>query len=345
MKYKIYTTSKKAWDGMLESIKLAEKSIYIEMYIFLNDTTETHDFLGIIKEKALLGLEVVIIADAYGSFALSSKTVKELREAGVEFIFFKHWFKRTHKKILIIDNKLAFLGGVNIKEKIRYWNDLQIKVSGKIVNSIIKSFAHTYQMIGGEKENILIYNKLSFPKKLKSFITNSLHTFGTKVVLKDEYIRHIFSAKESIKIVTPYLAPPKKLLGAIENACVRGVVVEIIIPEDTDIKFLNKINYLGARRLISIGANIYLSKQMNHAKALLIDDKEGLIGSQNLDILSFNVNLETGVFFSQKNLVNQLRRIFDSWIDKAERANVKINKINFIDKALYFFSRIFYRIF
>lgn len=345
MKYKLYTNSQKAWDGMFKAILAAEKSIYIEMYIFLSDTTETHDFLGLIKEKALLGLEIVIIADAFGSYGLRSREVRELREAGVEFIFFSHWFKRTHRKILIVDNNVALLGGVNINEKIRYWLDLQIEISGKIVESLVKSFAHTYQMIGGKKESILRYNKLSFPKKLKAFISDSLLTPETKGVLSEEYISHIFSAKESIKIVSPYFAPPKKFLSALENACLRGVKVEIIIPENTDIVFLDRINYLGARRLLAMGVDVYLSQKMNHAKMLLIDDNKGLIGSQNFDFLSFSVNIETGVFFNQKHIVSDLKDIFDKWLDLSEPANVKIKKITFFDKILTFFARLFYRLF
>ena len=119
MKYRLYTTSQKAWDGMFQAMTLAQKSIYLEMYIFLDDTQATHNFLGLLKEKARAGLEVVIIADSYGSASLRGTPVNELKAAGVEFIFFSHWLRRTHRKMLIIDNKIAFIGGVNIKEKIK----------------------------------------------------------------------------------------------------------------------------------------------------------------------------------------------------------------------------------
>jgi len=108
MKYRLYTTSQRAWDGMFKAITQAQKSIYIEMYIFLDDTQSTHNFLGLLKEKAKAGLEIVIIADVVGSFSLKAVAVDELREAGIEFIYFSHWLQRTHRKILIIDNKVAF---------------------------------------------------------------------------------------------------------------------------------------------------------------------------------------------------------------------------------------------
>lgn len=105
---------------MFEAMAAAQQSIFIEMYIFADDTQITHDFLGLLKDKARAGLEVVIIADAYGSASLRNSAVDELRSAGAEFIFFSHWLRHTHRKILIVDNAVAFIGGVNIEEKIRH---------------------------------------------------------------------------------------------------------------------------------------------------------------------------------------------------------------------------------
>lgn len=173
MKHRLYTTSQKAWDGMFEAMVKAEKSIYIEMYIFLNDTQSTHNFLGLLKEKAQNGLEVVVIADALGSFSLRGSEVIELRSAGVEFMFFSHWMRRTHRKIVIIDNQIAFLGGVNIKEENRNWLDLQVKIEGRIVIPLLQSFAYAYALIGGKKESILKYNQLSIVKKIKSWVIDT----------------------------------------------------------------------------------------------------------------------------------------------------------------------------
>lgn len=349
MRYKLYTTSKKAWDAMYEAILRAEKTVYLEMYIFLNDTKETHNFLGALIKKAQEGLEVVVIADAYGSYHLNKKEVKSLREAGVEFIFFSHFLKRTHRKVLIIDNRVAFLGGVNINEKIRNWNDLQIMISGKIVKPLLKSFAYTYKVVGGKKESIISYSRLPLKQKIQAFVTESLSIAGpglsSSLSLNKQYIKKIAEAKESIKIVTPYLAPPRRLVVALESASLRGVMVSIIIPRDTDIKSLNKVNLISASRLSMVGINIYLSKTMNHAKAMLIDDSEALIGSQNLDILSFNFNLETGVFLKYKAIVSELKVIIDTWIKEADLFVVKKGRISFLDRVFIFILKPFYRMF
>jgi len=345
MKYKLYTTSQKAWDGMLSAISLAQKTIYIEMYIFLDNTQATHNFLKLLKEKSLSGLEVVIIADAYGSSSLQSVAVSKLRESGIEFIYFSHWFKRTHRKILIIDNNIAFIGGVNIEEKFRNWSDLQIKIQGKIVKPLLRSFAYTYKMIGGQKKTILKFATTPLAKKIKSWIIDNLASTAKIYFLNDYYKKKIDRSRKHIFIVTPYLSPPRWLIASLDDACRRGVKVEFLIPNDTDVKPLNKVNYLNACRLSEIGVKFYLGATMNHAKIMLIDNEEGVIGSQNMDILSFNWNIEVGVFFRQKDLVRDLQKITDKWKKEAVQFEVPGRKINILDRFLIIILKIFYPIF
>jgi len=116
---------------MIAALKKAEKSIYIEMYIFLDDTRASHDFFSILKIKAQAGLKVVVVADAFGSLELKKDSINELRAAGAEMLFFSDLLKRTHRKITIIDKKIAFLGGVNIENKTINWRDLQIRIEGR----------------------------------------------------------------------------------------------------------------------------------------------------------------------------------------------------------------------
>lgn len=345
MKYKLYTTSHKAWDGMFQAMFKAKTSIYLEMYILSNDTNRTHNFFSLLKEKSLSGVEVVVIADIYGSFNLKNDLVKELREAGVEFIFFSHWLRRTHRKILIIDNKTAFFGGVNIKESIRNWRDLQIKVEGNVVKLALKSFANAYRRCGGKKENILHFSYTPLSKKIKSWVMDNWPATNKLYSLNSYYLKKISEAKFSISIVTPYLLPPRWLLVALDDACRRGILIEIVIPKDTDIKSLNNINLINACRLANIGVKFYLTKTMNHAKLMLIDNQEVVVGSQNMDILSFGVNFEAGIFSRQAKLVSDIRAIVDKWKDEAEMLSVNDRKLGFFNKILFHFYKIFYPIF
>ena len=345
MKYKFYTTSNKAWDGMFKAISEATKSIYLEMYIFLDDTSVTHDFLGMLKSKARSGIEVVIVADAFGSYDLKATSIAELREAGVELIFFSHFLRRTHRKILIIDNKTAFLGGVNIEEKTRYWRDLQIKLSGKIIKPIIKSFAYSYKMAGGKRASILQYNDHSFPKIIQSWLVDNWSNTQHSYFLSNYYRTKIIEAQKSIVIVTPYLIPPRWLMALLDSAVRRGVEVEIIMPHYTDYKVLNKINYINTRRLSALGVKCYFLPVMNHAKLMLVDDEEGVIGSQNLDFLSFGVNMEVGIFFRQKDIINSLIHLLSKWRKESVLFVDSDVKISLKDRILIFIFRFFYPIF
>lgn len=344
MRYRLYTTSQKAWDGMFKAMSAARKSVYMEMYIFLADTQATYDFLGLLKAKARAGLEVVIIADALGSAGLPSEIVDELRSSGVEFIYFSHLFRRTHRKILIIDGRVAFIGGVNIEEKIRHWRDLQIRLSGKVVRPLLKSFAYAYEMAGGKKESILKYSRLPLSQKIKSWITDNFPSTNKIYYLNNYYRRKIAGAARSIQLVTPYLLPPRWLIALLDHACRRGVRVEILIPRDTDVKPLNKVNYLNACRLSAFGVKLYLLPVMNHAKIMLIDGEEGVIGSQNMDIFSFNFNVEAGVFFRQKDLIADLSRIIEGWKKEAAEFETVKHKIKWFNKIFIAILKIFYPI-
>ena len=137
MRYRFYTTSEKAWDAMIGAIVKAQKSIFIEMYIFV-DNTDAHKFFEVLAEKAKEGVKVKVIIDSFGSQELSQKTIAKLKSAGVELLFFSYWLRHTHKKILIVDEKIAFLGGVNIHKLFQKWNDLQVRFTGPMVKSVIR---------------------------------------------------------------------------------------------------------------------------------------------------------------------------------------------------------------
>ncbi len=315
MKYKFYTVSSTAWDAMLKAIQLAEKSIYWECYILLDDTP-AHNFFDALKEKATQGLKVKIIADAVGSFWLSSKVVGDLERAGVEVLFFNHrgWFNRNHKKILIVDEKIGFIGGVNIAKAHRNWLDLHIRIEGLIVRALLKSFIKSYKISGG-KDN-LTYQKLRMHRKIR--ILDHLPTISNSRRLKKYYLQHINSAEKTILIATPYFVPHFWLIKALKRAARRGVRIEIILPAKTDHKIISWLNHLFVYLVRERGIYFYFSSKMIHAKALLIDDQEGLVGSNNIDATSFEFNSESGLVFKRKDMLKDLKKIFEEWKSQAQ---------------------------
>ena len=325
---------------MLKAIGSAKKSIYLEMYIVSDDTKQSHDFIGKLKEKSRQGVQVVIVTDAYGSKNLKEKLSHELEKAGIELHFFSNWLRHIHRKVLIIDKEIAFIGGVNITKKATHWKDLQLQVKGRIVGRILKSFAYTYEISGGKNPAILKMRHRKFSVKLRFWLVEHWPSHNI-YTLKDHYIEKIGSAQKSIRIVTPYLAPPRWLISLLDSATKRGVNVEIIMPQYSDVAFMNRVNYRYAYNLNRIGIRFYLSKEMNHAKLLLIDEIQGLIGSQNIDLATFNLNAETGLFFSDKKLIKQLERIVESWKKSSLRFRPEHFKMRAIDWVILLLMKLF----
>ncbi|KKP89667.1 MAG: Cardiolipin synthase [Candidatus Moranbacteria bacterium GW2011_GWC2_37_73] len=343
MQYKLYTTSIKAWDAMLEGIEQAKKSVYLEMYIFERDTTTSHDFIGKLKQKARSGVRVIIVADAFGSKALKKEIASTIENSGIEFLFFSNWLRHIHRKILIVDERIAFVGGVNIGKRFTNWNDLQLKVVGRIAKRILRSFAYTYEMAGGKDKKILKHRERKFTAKLKFFI---LEHWPNKNIytLKSHYIEKITRAQKSIQIASPYFTPPRWLISLLDDAIRRNVRVEILIPKKVDWRIMNLLNYRYMRALHPLGITFFLSRKMNHAKLLIIDGEEGLIGSQNMDLLSFQLNSEVGIFFKEKALLDELAITIRKWKQNSEIFKPQKYKMKFIDYVILTLLKILYPI-
>lgn len=328
---------------MIEEIGKATKSIYLEMYIFERDTTTSHDFIGKLKQKAREGVRVVIVADAYGSKNLRNEIAHSMEASGIELIFFSHWLRHIHRKVLIVDKRIAFIGGVNIGKRFTHWNDLQLKISGRITSRLLRSFAYTYEMAGGKNPKILKFRNGKLTSKLKFWLiehwpTKNIHT------LKSHYVEKISHAKKSILIATPYFTPPRWLSSLLDSAIRRGVSVEILIPKKVDLEIMNPINLHYMNKLSPLGVKFYLAKKMNHAKLLIIDEEEGLIGSQNVDLASFQLNSEVGIFFKEKSLLSELALVVKKWKQNSELFKPQKYKMRFIDYIILILSKIFYPI-
>jgi cardiolipin synthase len=322
MRYHFYTTSEKAWKGMLSAIAGAKKSIYLEMYVFQNDTTG-YDFLAALEEKSHEGVRVILILDAFGSYSLSSSVTAHLRKSGAEVLFASFWFRRLHRKVLIIDDATAFVGGVNISSRYARWKDLQVRVKGKIVQSLTRSFARVYRECGGKNPIFKdMESSLIFTKARLWLIEHGIG--GKQYSLRKHYEKHINEAAHSLVLVTPYLVPHRWLIAHLHQAILRGVRVEIIAPERTDHGYvMDRINYYYLNLFTKLGAKCFLSREMNHAKAMLVDERVGTVGSHNLDALSFNWNEEEGVFFENPSMVRKLFQIIEMWEKTAISFNAK----------------------
>ena len=346
---------------MRTAILEAKEYIYLESYILFEDP-RTRSFFQALKDKARAGVKVKMVIDQLGSFWVGSLSLSEYAQQGIEILFFRRLWNRNHRKVLIVDGKIVFLGGVNIKGKYAKWLDLHFSLSDRfLIQKILRSFARVYQLAGGidptvagrlkdwraEKQRRALY-------KAKIFFIEHW-PFRKRSALKNYYERKIVESRESIVMVTPYFIPHRWLIAALDRAIRRGVSVEVLLPKKTDVALLNTANWIFAEELSDrmnphtlsrsikshdnglktptshaakpsgiregVGIKFLFLPEMNHAKVLLVDGKEGMVGSNNIDAQSFDLNLETGVIFQQKNMILDLKQILETWRSSATPYN------------------------
>ena len=322
MKYRFYNTSEKAWQAMYLAILEAKSYIYLESYILFEDSL-TKNLFQALKDKARVGIKVKIVVDQVGSFWISSLSLAECTAAGIEILFFRRFFIFNHRKVLIIDGKTAFIGGVNIHGKHAKWLDLHISLSDKFfIKNFLYSFIKVYQLAGGADLSVIDHLKkkkvtrrrFALYKTKVFLIEHGL--FRRRSVLKKYYKKKIAESERSIVIVTPYFIPHRWLVKAIGSAVRRGVRVEVILPMKTDSAIADAANWISAEELGN-RINFLFLPEMNHAKVLLVDGKEGMVGSNNIDARSFDLNLETGIVFQRKDMILDLEEILKKWRESA----------------------------
>ncbi|MEI6296453.1 MAG: phosphatidylserine/phosphatidylglycerophosphate/cardiolipin synthase family protein [bacterium] len=316
MRYKFYKNNEDAWMAMFDAIKNSKTSIYWESYILKNDTSPYLNFFGIIKEKAKEGVKIRIVLDGFATLwfeNIENSLLIELRMLGVEVLFFNSWFHRIHRKILIIDEEKAFLGGVNVAHSYRSWLDLHILIEGKkIVKTLLSSFARSYFYSGGKNPYLLSLRQNSQFRKTELWLLDHFPNVG-RLLLKRYYVEKIALAEKKIIMVTPFFTPKPWLVKALKQALLRGVDVQIILPQKTESIITDFSNHIFTSALYDLGMKVYMTKEMIHAKALLVDDKVGLVGSNNLDTQSFDFNIEASLSFERKDMIKDLGLILEDW--------------------------------
>lgn len=302
----IRTTYPKLWESMIDDCRNAKTSICFEQYI-LQDFKQGeigYDFLEVLKQKSAEGVDVKLLLDAVGSFPLffDANLQSEIRNSGIQLEFFNivpRWkaifpfniIHRNHRKLLVIDNEIAHIGGAVVWEKSRNWHDIDARVLDPLYARQLKG---AFLKIWDEVRNDRVYEN--------EYDTNEqiiLKTNPENNELYEEILKHIKEARLNIVIVTPYFSPDTKILDAISAACKRGVVVDIIIPNKCDSKIIGMVadSYIRQLQKNKINTHFYCDF-MNHGKLVLIDDWVTL-GSMNFDRLSFFYNRELNIVLTE----------------------------------------------
>ena len=313
------------FDAMFRDIDQATDHIHIEYYVW-DDDIVGNQLKNLLINKSAQGVKIRVIVDAVGSWKVKKRFYEELRSAGIEVEEFmkvtfpmltSHANYRNHRKIVVIDGRVGYIGGMNIAD--RYingvswgnWRDTHIRIEGKGVQGLQSVFLIDWFMVSKS----LITARIYFPP-LESFGDNLMQIVTSGPYSSDREIMQgfthaIFYAKSSIYIQTPYFIPPDGLFEALISASVRGVDVRLMVSRKSDSVMVQLASRSYFKRLMIAGIKVFFYEPgFLHSKLTVIDDSLTLIGSANFDNRSFEQNLEVEAFIYDECTASQAKSIF-----------------------------------
>lgn len=322
----IFTTGAEKFESLKRDLENAEKSIFLQYYIFLDDNIG-YEIADILMRKASEGVDVRVIYDHVGSFSAKNKFFRKMAAAGVNIHpFFRVTFPqfanrvnwRNHRKIVIIDGVIGYIGGMNIADRYvtgtnngQPWRDTHFRLRGDIVESLIYSFVVDWNFKN-------LPERMEYPYAPDCGIRNML---GMQLVTSGPtgdwdnlalcFLKAISSATRNIYIQTPYFLPTESLMRALEAAALAKIDVRIMIPRKSDSRLLRYASFSYVTKCLRAGMKVYLyNPGMLHAKGMIIDDNLVTAGSTNFDFRSFENNFECNLFIYDEGVNRRMRDIF-----------------------------------
>ncbi|WMY97576.1 MAG: cardiolipin synthase [Arsenophonus sp.] len=321
-KITLLSNYKTSLSNIIRDIDAASHSIEMVFYIWhvgglVNKVSEA------LINASIRGVRCKVLIDSFGSWMFFYTSLfKKMRKSGITIIkclkinFFYFLFHRIdfrqHKKMIIIDHNISYVGSMNMvdpyffkkKKNIGPWIDILIRIQGPFSSVLSVMYAFDWEMETGEKLYTSLLNKKYFFKKKNTNNMIQLVTSGpgySKKLIQQVLVTAIFSAKRKLILTTPYFVPTNYLVYALCAAAMRGVEVLIILPKKTNSFLVNWASRSFYTELLEAGVKIYQFKNgMLHTKSILVDNQLSLVGSFNLDIRSFWLNFEITVIIEDE---------------------------------------------
>lgn len=346
---------------MLEDLQTAEKFIYME-YFIIEEGKFWNSILDILKQKAADGVEVKVLYDDIGCMmTLPGNYCKTLRTYGIEAVPFSRlrgqadseFNNRSHRKIMVIDGKIGYTGGVNIADeyineviKFGHWKDIGIRLEGEAVWEITKLFLVDY---GINEKEVLVTSHELYPVQPditeKGYIIpfgDGPHPIYKRRVGKSVIQNMLSGATRYAWMTSPYLIIDNDLCTDLENAALRGVDVRIIVPHIPDKQIIFSMTQSFYPRLMDAGVKIYeYEPGFIHAKSYLVDDEYAMIGTINLDYRSLVHHFENGVWMYRCKAVQALKADIEDTFSKCIEVTPAMLKTNLLQQFIRAVVRIF----
>lgn len=334
---RVFSDGNEAFTSIFDEMEKAVDHIHLEYYI-LRDDNIGQKLKEILIRKARTGVKVKVIYDAVGCWRLSKKYIKELRDNGVKIFPFlpvvlpfinNRLNYRNHRKIVVIDGKVGFLGGLNVGDEylgyhptLGKWRDTHLELKGTAVHFLQVIFLLDWEFVSGETLSDKAYfpETRNFSGKLIQIAASGPDSDWETV--HQSYFALINSAQKSIKITTPYLIPDDGILLALKTAALSGIDVKIIMPGKPDKKLVYWASQSYFDELLEAGVEIYLYKPgFIHAKVISVDGEVASLGSANLDIRSFQLNFEVNAMIYNKDLLKDIDQAFVMDLSQSDKVS------------------------
>ena len=336
---KIFTSGKECFSSMYADLRAAKRSVDMEFFIMKPDYIGL-EILDILTQRAKDGVRVRLLLDAMGCRQMRRHHFEALRQAGgtVEFFFPAKIFKldlklnyRNHRKLLVIDNEIAYIGGLNAakeyvgdSKRFRGWRDTHLRIRGGSVFDIDSRFIMDWNFASGQEISLdsADYLVTSAENSAVQIVSSGPESQETEI--KFAYLKMINSAKRCVYIQSPYMVPDDSIFEALKTAALSGVDVRIMIPNRPDHVFVYWVTYQNVGELAKYGAKIYIyNKGFLHAKTIVVDDEAASVGSANFDIRSFELNFESNAIVYDREFAVKLRQAFEEDIKHSKRLTVQ----------------------
>lgn len=347
----IFKRGQEKFDDMFRAISQAKKSIHLEYFNFRNDSISQQLFT-LLAERAAHGVKVRALFDGFGNSSnnrpLKQKHLEMLREHGIEiyefdpirFPWVNHVLHRDHRKIVVIDGMVAYTGGMNVadyyikgKEEFGEWRDIHVRVEGDIVGNLQMVFLDFWNKVTGQNVSGLEYypgekDARCYFENLKPDVSQ---TAGRKCagvvnrdakaspkIIHDTFLQIINHSQKQLQIINPYFTLCGHIKRALKRAVKRGVDVQVMVSEKSDIPITPRIVEYNVHKLMKTGAKIYFFQGgFHHSKIMMADSICSFIGSANLNSRSLSFDYECNLFIDDIETTRELQRIFDD--DKMQR--------------------------
>ena len=359
---KYYSLGDIAFPEMLKALKSAEKFIFLE-YFIIERGVMWNSMLDILTEKAKAGVDVRVIYDDVGSMlTLPHNYPSKLRARGIKCTVFRRFVpvlsssfnNRDHRKICVVDGKIAFTGGINIadeyinvRERFGHWLDCAISVRGDAVASFTAMFLSMWEYRTWKESNILNFlppREDHDNKKENGFvIPYSDSPCDENQTGEDVYLNMISPAERYVYICTPYLAPSHQMISSLSRAAKSGVDVRIMMPAVPDKPLIHSLSRSYYEILIRVGVKIYeYSPGFVHSKTFVSDDDLAICGTINLDFRSLCLHHECALWMYKSSSVSEIRDSFLANIGNCKEIDMEwCKKASFFTRIIRVLLRLF----